>query len=217
MIYLLLGEDLKAKDARVAQIKSGLFKDPQALNFDYESLDAAGLPVDALKKALVTLPVLAGKRLVVVRNIHKLKSADIAVLTAFLNSPADHVDVVLESAERVLKGDLKNIPALCATAVFSHGPQHNVFDMTKLMAAGRAKEALAMLNGFYADGVHPLQIMGGVVWYWGKEGRGLGKEKFERGLNALESADLNIKRSRIDPEYAVEKLIVELTGLLARR
>ena len=43
-----------------------------------------------------------------------------------------------------------------------------------------------------------------------------GKERFERGLKALEEADLNIKRSRLEPRYAVEKLVVEL-GLLLRR
>jgi DNA polymerase III delta subunit len=92
-----------------------------------------------------------------------------------------------------------------------------VFDMTKLIAAGRPKDALKMLSDFYSEGVHPLQIMGGLVWFWGKEGRLLQKEKFERGLKALEEADLNIKRSRLDPEYAVEKLVVELTGLLSSR
>ena len=55
--------------------------------------------------------------------------------------------------------------------------------------------------------------MGALVWYWGKEGKACGKERFERGLKALEEADLNIKRSRLDPQYAVEKLVVEL-GLL---
>jgi DNA polymerase III delta subunit len=54
------------------------------------------------------------------------------------------------------------------------------------------------------------------VWYWGKEGRMLAKTKFERGLQALEEADLNIKRSRLNPEYAVEKLVVELMSLAGR-
>jgi DNA polymerase III delta subunit len=58
--------------------------------------------------------------------------------------------------------------------------------------------------------------MGALVWYWGKEGKTLGQERFERGLKALEEADLNIKRSRLNPQYAVEKLVVEL-GLLLRR
>ena len=89
-------------------------------------------------------------------------------------------------------------------------------DMTKLITARRSADALKMLNGFYTDNVSPLRIMPALVWYWGKEGKHLGRERFERGLKALEEADLNIKRSRLDPQYAVEKLVVEL-GLLLRR
>src|SRR3989338_8211720 len=107
MVYLLLGEDLKAKDARIVQIKSKSFPDLQALNLDLDSLDASGLTTDTLKKALITLPVLSAKRLVVLRNTHKLKPDDSAVLMHFLKHPADHVDVILESAESALKGDLK--------------------------------------------------------------------------------------------------------------
>jgi len=92
----------------------------------------------------------------------------------------------------------------------------NVFDMTKLITARRSGDALKMLDGFYRDNVHPLKIMGALVWYWGKEGKALGPERFERGLKALEEADLNIKRSRLNPQYAVEKLVVEL-GLLLNR
>ena len=63
--------------------------------------------------------------------------------------------------------------------------------------------------------------IGGLYWlrgksFTGKEGKTLGKERFERGLKALEEADLNIKRSRLNPQHAVEKAVVEL-GLLLRR
>ena len=217
MVYLLLGDDLRSKDAKIAQIRSKFFKDSQSLNFDLESLDAQGLPPDTLKKALITLPVISLKRLVLMRNIHKLKPADVLVLKQFLLKPADHLDLILESSETSFKGELKDIAAFCQTNIFDTLPRGNVFDMTKLMSSGRAKEALNMLSGFYAEGTHPLQIMGSLVWFWGKEGKVLKKDQFERGLKALEEADLNIKRSRLEPEYAVEKVVVELTGLLSSR
>jgi DNA polymerase III delta subunit len=217
MVYLLLGEDLKAKDARIAQIKSQFFKDLQALNFDYEALDGQGLSSDTLKKALITLPVIAPKRLVLLRNVHKLKPPDAAVLTQYVQQPSPHCDLVLETSEPALKGDLSELAARCSVSVFGEAEKGNVFDMTKLMEAGRAKEALKMLGGFYSQGTHPLQIMGGLVWFWGKSGRKLPQAKFEQGLEMLEQADLNIKRSRLDPEYAVEKVVVELTELFSRR
>ncbi len=213
MVYLFLGDDLARKDSQIFSLKKAFFKDPQAVVFDHESLDAVTLPVDVLKKSLITLPVLSAKRLVVVRNVHKLKAADIAVLSAFLKKPLGHVDLVLESAEVALKGELKGHAASCRTAVFSTASPGNAFDMARLMTAGKAKEALKMLNDLYDHGTHPLQVMGALVWHWGQEGRALGAEKFERGLRALEEADLNIKRTRLKPEYAVEKVVVELMAI----
>jgi DNA polymerase III delta subunit len=217
MIYLFLGDDLAAKDARITEIKNKFFKDSQeALAFDFDNLDARELGTNALAQAFLTLPVIAPHRLIIVRQIHKLKSADIQVLIKFCQKPVPYCDVVLESSENTLKGDLKDLPLYCKGAVTAKPEGPNVFDMTKLMTANRSSDALKMLDGFYRDNVHPLQIMGALVWYWGKEGKPLGKERFQRGLKALEEADLNIKRSRLNPQYAVEKLVVEL-GLLLRR
>ena len=78
----------------------------------------------------------------------------------------------------------------------------------------RASEALQILANLYAQDVHPLQIMGGLVWFWGKQRQKISTERFKKGLAALHKADLNVKRSRLKPEYAVEKVVVELSGLL---
>ena len=217
MIYLFLGDDLPAKDAKISEIKNKLFKNAQeALSFDFDNLDAKELGENTLKQAFLTLPVIAPHRLIVLRQIHKLRSADIQVLVNFCQKPAKHCDLILESTENILKGDLKDLPLYAKGVVLGKPEGPNVFDMTKLMTAHRNADALKMLDGFYHNNVHPLQIMGALVWYWGKEGKPLGKERFERGLKALEEADLNIKRSRLEPQYAVEKLVVEL-GLLLRR
>jgi len=217
MIYLFLGDDLPAKDIKITEIKNKLFKNSQeALAFDFDNLDVKELGGDALKKAFLTLPVIAPHRLIVLRQIHKLKSADIQVLIDFCKKPAMHCDVILESSENILKGELKDLPLYAKGVVLGKPEGPNVFDMTKLITARQSGDALKMLDGFYRENVHPLQIMGALVWYWGKEGKALGKERFTRGLKALEEADLNIKRSRLDPQYAVEKLVVEL-GLLLNR
>ncbi len=217
MIYLFLGEDLAAKDAKITEIKNKFFQnDQEALAFDLDNLDAKELEADRLKQAFLTLPVIAAHRLIILRQIHKLKKPDVQVLLQYCQQPAKHCDLVLESSESTLKGDFKDLPMHCKTLVldFPEGP--NVFDMTKLITAQRGGDALKMLDGFYKDHVHPLQIMPALIWYWGKEGRSCGRERFEKGLKALEEADLNIKRSRLDPQYAVEKLVVELGQLLRR-
>jgi len=217
MIYLFLGDDLSVKDAKIAEIKNKFFKNSEeALAFDFDNLDAKELGDNTLKQAFLTLPVIAPHRLIIVRQIHKLKSADIQVLINYCQKPATHCDVILESTENILKGDLKDLPLLAKGTVMAKPEGPNVFDMTRLITANRSADALKMLDGFYSSNVHPLQIMGALVWYWGKEGKACGKERFERGLLALQEADLNIKRSRLEAQYAVEKVVVEL-GLLLRR
>jgi len=217
MIYLFLGDDFGAKDARITEIKTQLFKNSEeALAFDFDNLDAKQLPDNTLKKAFLTLPVIAPQRLIVLRQIHQLKTADIRVLLDFCQKPAKHCDLVLESSEGALKGDLKDLPQYAKGVVLGKAEGPQVFDMTRLISAQRSGDALKMLDGFYQQNVHPLQIMGALVWYWSRQGKSCGKERFERGLKALEEADLNIKRSRLEPHYAVEKVVVEL-GLLLRR
>jgi len=217
MIYLFLGDDLPAKDAKIAEIKNKIFKDsPEAMAFDFDNLDATQLPDNILKKSFLTLPVIAAHRLIVLRQIHKLKSGDAKVLLDFCQKPAKHCDLILESSEGALKGDLKDLPMYAKGVVLGKPQGPNVFDMTKLISANRSGDALKMLDGFYQENIHPLQIMAALVWYWAKEGKAYGKQRYERGLRALEEADLNIKRSRLEPQYAVEKLVVEL-GILLRR
>jgi DNA polymerase III delta subunit len=217
MIYLFLGNDLAAKDARIAAIKNKLFKNSQgALAFDFDNLDAVKLPDDVLKKSLLTLPVIAPFRLIILRQVHKLKISDVQVLLTFCQKPAEYCDLILDSSEKMLKGDLKDLPRYAKSEVLARPEGPGVFDMTKLITAGQSAQALKMLNGFYAQNVYPLQIMPALVWYWGKEGRSCGKEVFKRGLKALQEADLNIKRSRFDPQYTIEKLVVELSLLRQR-
>src|SRR5208282_4237174 len=148
MVYLFLGDDLVAKDARIAEIKNKFFKNFQeALAFDFDNLDAKELPDEALKKAFLTLPVIAPHRLIVLHQVHKLKSQDIGVLLNFCQKPAEYCDVILESVEKTLKGDLKDLELYAKAMMFARPEGPNVFDMTKLMTARQSGEALKMLNG----------------------------------------------------------------------
>ena len=166
MIYLFLGDDLPAKDAGIAEIKNKFFKNSrEALSFDFDNLDAGELGADTLKQAFLTLPVIAPRRLIILRRIHKLKSADIRVLINFCQKPAKHCDVILESSENTLKGDLKELPLYAKGEVMARPEGPNVFDMTKLMTAHRSGDALKMLDGFYRAGVHPLALMGALVFF----------------------------------------------------
>ena len=216
MIYLLLGEDSFSKDRKIEDIRAKTIKSPEALQFDYEVLHASKLSPVEFKKSLLALPALSEKRLILIRESQKLSDHNKKLILEFIDSGARHVDLILESLEddprdaflKKLSGQVK---------VFETRPtvKHNAFNMTDAMMARDPLKALQILSDLFSQGQHPLQVMGAVVWFWGRLKDRLPAENFKKGLFELQQADLNIKRSRLDPEYALEVLVVKLTNLVA--
>ena len=214
MTYLLIGPDLSKKDAKIAELKNKLFKDPSALSFDHELLHAHKLDPDDLKKSLLTLPHLAPVRLVVLRQCERLKDRSREIVLEFLAEDIKTTVLVLDFDELDIKSAFfAKLRPLTETVFFGDERSFNVFDMTRAISSRNALDALKILHELLGNNTHPLQIMGGLVWYWGKERDRLSPQRFHKGLSVLEEADLNIKRSRLKPEYAVEKVVVELTVL----
>jgi DNA polymerase III delta subunit len=217
MIYLFLGEDTLAKDAKIAELKKNLFPSPEALSFDYELLDAHKLDPENLKKTLLTLPALVKKRLILIRNCHQLKTLHKDLIVRLMEKFLPYAVLILDSNEWEPNDDfLKNLKNPRVVS-FSSARKCNVFDMTKAMESRNETEALKILDQLLGLGLHPLQIMGGLVWWWSKSRVGMPLDRFEKGLVALQETDLNIKRSRLKPEYALEVLVVRLCSSIGNR
>ena len=215
MIYFLIGEDPTAKDQKIAEIKKAVLTN-EALTFDYEALDAHKLDPDTLQKALLALPAVAKKRLLVVRQAHKLAEENIGLLLKFAQTPDWKTDVICDAPVAELKTvvfrDLVKAAKVFQAPVVK---KENVFDVTKAMTARKPTEALSVLGRILSTGEQPVQILGGLLWFWGRERNRVTPERFQKGLKVLQETDLNIKRSRLKPEYALELLVVKLTSLIA--
>ena len=216
MTYLLLGDDVEAKDQKIAELKKRLFPSPDALKFDYEILYGTKLEADELKKALLALPVIASQRLVVIRAVHKSNAPNQRIIAEFIRTPQNHIVLVLDSDEADdRQGFVREWLPFVKVLNVSRGSRQNVFDVTNAMAACNPSQALKVLGDLLAQGDHPLQIMGAMVWFWGKSRPRLTDERFRQGLLELQETDLNIKRSRLRPEHALEMLVVRLSSLIA--
>ena len=213
MTYLFLGEDSVAKDNKIAELKKKILPNSQSFQFDYEILHAAKLEEHNLKKALMNLPALSTRRLIVIRECHRLSPNNQDILLQFLEKIYNHAVIVLDSPEWDQKNSfVKKIRRLVEIVEFPSAKKLDVFDLTRAVDSKKETEALKILDQLLAGGIHPLQILGALVWFWKKSrGRFAGNE-FEKGLLALQEADLNIKRSRLKPEYAMEVLVVKLSG-----
>jgi len=215
MIYLLLGKNVFAKDAKINEIKQKILLNKEALKFDYEVCHATKCDAADLKKALMALPALAKKRVFLIRSAHKLNQQNKDILLGFIQQKLSHLELILDAQAPDLRTKFwGQIARTAKTFEFGAIEEQNVFDVTRAMSRRNPKDALKILSGLLAEGIHPLKIMGGLIWFWGKEKNHLGADKFQEGLKYLKETDLNIKRSRLKPEFALEVLIVNLIQLI---
>ncbi|MFH1359772.1 MAG: hypothetical protein ABIJ41_01885 [Candidatus Omnitrophota bacterium] len=211
MIYLFLGEDRLSKDAKLAELKKKIFSNPSALKFDYEVLDAPACDAQTLKKSLLALPAIAKKRCVVIRECHKLSRYNQDMLIAFSKDMKDSPIVILDSDVWDEKNAfVRKMNQAGKIIRFATPKGINVFDLTRAIGLRKTVEAMKILSDLLSSGNHPLQILGGLVWFWGKSKNRMPAGVFENGLLALQAADLNIKRSRLTSEHALELLVVKL-------
>ncbi len=211
MTYLFLGQDTLAKDVKLTELKKQFLKTKEAFEFDLETLYAQTLAADELKKSLLNLPVVSKKRVVVIKDAHKLSPYNKGLIEEFTSDAPDYLILILDSEIWEAKDSfVKKISPFAKVTAFEQRPELNVFALTNTIAMRNSMESLKILTQLLVKGDHPLQIMGGLVWYWGKSKDRMPSERFKKGLLALEETDLNIKRSRLKGEYALEVLIVKL-------
>ena len=216
MIYLFFGEDLFQKDQKIGEIKKKVLTSPEAYNFDYEVLDGIKIDPKEFKQALLVLPVVSKKRLLIIRAIHKLKAENQKILLDFIQSPPQYLELILDSDEAEIKtAFFEKLSRQAKVFSFGTTTKHNVFDITKAISSRNPQQALQVLADLLEEGSHPLQLMGGLIWFWGSLKGRLSPDRFKRGLLEIQKADLNIKRSRLSPERALEVLIVKLSCLTA--
>lgn len=214
MHYLLIGEDREAKEAKIAELKKKFLQEKQAFyTFDFDVLYADKLNPDDLKKALLSLPALAVQRLILIRELPKLSSRNQEILLQCLQSRSKHVVLILEADQLERNaGWVQELKPFVQITEFSLPPPLNVFDMTRAIEKHRAAEALKIQFQLIQEGVHPLQILGGLVWFWART-KGGSSRSFLKGLQALQEADWQIKRSRLEPQHSLEVLVVKLCTL----
>ena len=216
MHYLIIGQDGQRKDEKIAALRQEILPDPDARKFDYDVLYARKLSAEDCKKALMALPAVAKKRLILIRDGEKLTEPLKDILLEFLESEQKTTVLVLEAAWTSREKFVQKIAGFVKVFEFEIKEGENIFAVTRMMAARRHAEAVMTLHKILLEeGSHPLQIMGGLVWFWGNKARErLSREQFEKGLLCLQEADLNIKRSKLSADYALEVLVVKLCLLL---
>jgi DNA polymerase III delta subunit len=217
MHYLLLGNDTSLKDAQLNKIKRELFLDTDSQRMDSESLDGHKLSPEKLKIALLSLPAMAEKRFVHIRQAEKLSKENLALLEDFLKGDNGHVVVVLDAASWEAKSEArKNILHAVRTIGREDAAGANVFDMMDLVGRGDTARALKLLKELFDRAEEPERVLGGMIWAWSNKIKPrIQPPKYKKGLLILQEADHQLKRVRFpDRGYAIEIALVKLSSLL---
>ncbi len=217
MHYLLLGTDHQKKSREIRALRDALLPGPDAREFDYSALYGHKLSAKELKETLIQLPALAAQRLVVLFEAHKLDAQALEILAEFLQLDQAATAVVVESdAWGRSAAAVKKLAAHVTIQGDAVEVKGNVFDVTTCVARGQAAGAVASLRALLERGDRPLLLMGGIVWFWGNKARGrVSSAAFEKGLQYLQEADVWMKRTKIQSEYALEVLVTKLSALMA--
>jgi DNA polymerase-3 subunit delta len=101
--YYFHGEDDYLKNEELRRLIDAAV-DPATRDFNFETLRGADVDAETLGSILGTPPMMADRRMIVIRDVNALKKEARAVLDAYLKSPAPDLVLVLLSASGV-KGD----------------------------------------------------------------------------------------------------------------
>jgi len=93
-VYLLFGDDDFRKDAAVRDLVNAAV-DPSTRDFNFEMRRGGELAADTLDALLGTPPMLAERRIVVIRDVDKLRKDARAVLDRYLAKPASDLLLLL--------------------------------------------------------------------------------------------------------------------------
>ena len=210
-LYLLTGQDTLSKDAKITQLKRALLP-PQIESFNLDILHAKELTLKALQEKLLCLPVRTKKRLLVIREAQSLKEELREFLLEYCKDPPEHMVLVLESGKSNVRDDF--IPRIARLAQVFRSRESvpiNTFVLIRQIEAKRPDSALRLLHQLLKEGEKPERILGGLRHAMLRSGGEPRRVKFVAGL--LLDCDLALKTSRVRPDFALEKAVVELCAL----
>ena len=137
MTYLFLGQDLTAKNTKIAEIKKKVCPSPEALKFDCETLYAQKLGPDELKKALIALPAVSKERLIIIKECHKLTAQNKELILELIRNPGPCI--LLLDSEKWDKADafVKKLSRTAKILQFKTETPLDVFSLTRLISMGK--------------------------------------------------------------------------------
>lgn len=209
--YLLLGQDAFSKDAQINKLKDRYFK-KEVESFNLDVCYGRDTDLVALQKMLLSLPVKAAKRLVVIREAQHLKEAVKDFILRYLKSPAPHAVLAIDIEKSDPKDEfIKGLLRLCMVYRFKEAPVADAFTLARCIEQRKGEHALKTLHQLLRNGEKPEKIMGGLRYSLLREETS--PLEARRRLRLLLECDIDIKTGRLKPALALERFVISLSCL----
>jgi hypothetical protein len=209
-VYLFVGQDSQSKDKILAKIKEEHL--PANLeDFNFDRLYARDLTLKGLQEKLLCLPAKARKRIIIIHNTQNL-SADIKkFISGYVRKPQAHVILVLDMDKAEPRDEFVNSIAGYAASYIKQEARLDTFSLYRQIELKKPGSSLKILRQLLDRGERPEQILGGLRYAW--ENRSFDPLERRKKLRLLLVCDIDIKTGRLRPDFALEKLVVNLCCL----
>jgi len=210
-VFLFAGEDSFSKDIKLKKLRQEAFpKEVEQFNLDI--LYAKELNLRDLQEKILCLPVRAKKRLIVIKDAEGLKEDIQEFIIKFLKNPSPWVILVLD----INRLDSKNEFINCLTRYgqvyhFQEATRIDTFTLSRSIEQRHADYSLRLLHQLLRNKERPERILGGLRYSW--ERNITNPLERRKRLKLLLNCDIDIKTGRLKPQFALEKLVVNLCAL----
>ena len=219
MTYLFVGEDEFSKDIKLEKIKQE-FRLGGVESFNFEILHAKGLDLKTLQEKLLLLPTKTKQRLLLIRDVSGLSSQIKQYLLTWLSKPFPHVSLILDARRIDMRDEFfHQISRRCKIINLRQSSQINAFTLARQIMYNppgprpinrerKIKPAMRLLHQLILQGERPEKIIGALRYQLHKERLRFPEKKKKLGF--LLNCDIDIKRGRLKPEFALERLLIRL-------
>jgi DNA polymerase III delta subunit len=211
MHHLFVGPDITVRDKILVEIKTRYLKTPEAQKFDFASLDAKSLSLNELKAAVMTVPAVAERRVILISRADKLDDQALEFIEQAVSADDRGYVLVIEA----MTWDRRNVwrkRIADRMKVAAQEKKLSAFDLLDTLRTGPGAMLAGLPRLLETDAVE--NVLGAARWWWVNKAKGtVSASGYKEGLRVIQQADERIKSSSLVREQALEAALVRLSLL----
>jgi DNA polymerase III delta subunit len=212
LVYLFIGEDSFSKDIKIKRLKEE-FLSKKTEHFNLDILYAKELTLFTLQERLLSLPIKSKKRIIIIKDIQNLKEDVKEFILGYVKKPEDRILLILDINKSSPRDDfVRQLIRHAQTHRFKESFNLDTFTLSRSIDFKKTAHALWVLSQLLKNGEKPERILGGLRYSW--ENSVIHSLETRRKLKVLLNCDIDIKTGRLKPDFALERLVVNLCSLV---